>query len=154
MSHFNYSPQGLALTKQSESLRLTAYQDTGHVWTIGYGHTGPEVHQGLTITEAQADAYLAADIAWAVAAVNGAVTAAINQNQFDALVDFCFNVGKASFLGSTLLHDVNAGNFTAAAKQFGEWIHVKGKVVNGLVNRRKAEAALFSTPVPAQSTTA
>src|SRR6185437_6241595 len=118
MSNFSYSDAGFALTKKFEGLRLTAYQDQVGVWTIGYGHTGPEVHGGLAITEDQADLLLHSDVAAAVACVNRAVTAGISQSQFDALVDFVFNLGCGRLLGSTLLRDVNAGEFALAAPQF------------------------------------
>jgi lysozyme len=114
------------------------------VWTIGYGHTGPGVHPGLTITQDQADAFLASDIAGAVACVNRLVTSKINQNQFDALVDFVFNLGCASLAGSALLKLLNQGNFISAAEQFQRWGHAGGVVVQGLLERRRAEAALFS----------
>jgi lysozyme len=144
MQTFTYSDAGLALTRSFEGLRLTAYQDCAGIWTIGYGHTGPDVHSGQTITEFEAEALLRADLAAAVACVNRAVTAPITQPQFDALVDFCFNAGRGSFLGSTLLRVLNQGDATAAAAQFGLWVHAGGQVVPGLVRRRRAEAALFS----------
>jgi lysozyme len=143
MQTFTYSDAGLALTKSFEGLRLTAYQDCAGVWTIGYGHTGPGVHEGQTITEFEAEALLRTDLAAAVACVNRAVTEAITQPQFDALVDFCFNAGRGSFLGSTLLRLINAGDPSAAVAQFGLWVHAGGAVVAGLVRRRKAEADLF-----------
>jgi len=118
MQIFQYSDNGLALTKSFEGLRLTAYQDCGGVWTIGYGHTGPDVHAGLTITEADADAWLRTDVSEAVTCVNRAVNVPITQNQFDALVDFCFNCGRGSLLQSTLLRKLNIGDFTGAAEQF------------------------------------
>jgi lysozyme len=144
MQNFIYSEAGMALTKGFEGLRLAAYQDCAGVWTIGYGHTGPDVFPGDTITEAEAEALLRADLAWAVACVHRAVTTELTQPQFDALVDFCFNAGRGNFLGSTLLHKVNAGDPDGAAAQFGLWIHAGGAVVPGLVRRRRAEAALFS----------
>jgi len=150
MANFKYSDQGFALTKQFEGLKLTAYQDQGGVWTIGYGHTGPNVHGGLTITEDQANQLLEADMARAVTAVNNAVTAEISQAQFDALVDFVFNLGATSLLTSTLLRDVNSGDFTDAAPQFLLWDHCKGVVVPGLLRRRQAEMQLFQqAPVAA-----
>jgi lysozyme len=150
MANFKYSDQGFALTKQFEGLKLTAYQDQGGVWTIGYGHTGPNVHGGLTITEDQANQLLEADMARAVTAVNNAVTADISQAQFDALVDFVFNLGATSLLTSTLLRDVNSGDFTDAAPQFLLWDHCKGVVVPGLQRRRQAEMQLFQqAPVAA-----
>jgi lysozyme len=118
------------------------------VWTIGYGHTGTDVKEGLTITGDQASILLAADVAWAVTCVNKSVQSAINQNQFDALVDFVFNLGCASLGQSTLLRLVNAGNFAGAAKEFLRWNKAGGKVVKGLTKRRQAEADLFSKPVP------
>ena len=147
MSNFKYSSTGLALTKQFEGLVLTAYQDSVGVWTIGYGHTGTDVKQGLTITEDQATILLAADVAWAVTCVNKSVTSAINQNQFDALVDFTFNLGCNSLGQSTLLKMVNAGDFAGAAGQFLRWNKAGGKVLAGLTKRRQAEADLFNTPV-------
>lgn len=143
MNRYQYSDAGLALTKSFEGLRLTAYPDVAGVWTVGYGHTGTDVKPGMTITETDADALLLADVAEAVASVNRAVTATISQNQFDALVDFCFNTGSGQFLRSTLLRKVNAGDTAAAAAQFALWNHAAGEVVEGLTLRRRAEAELF-----------
>jgi lysozyme len=147
MANFKYSANGLVLTKQFEGLILTAYQDSVGVWTIGYGHTGTDVQPGLTITEEQATILLAADVAWAVTCVNKSVKSAINQNQFDALVDFTFNLGCANLGQSTLLRLVNAANFAAAAKEFLRWNKAGGKVLNGLTRRRQAETDLFNTPI-------
>jgi len=135
-----YSEVGLALTKSFERLELEAYQDSGGTWTIGWGHTGKDVYHGKKITPAQAEALLHADLGSAVACVNRAVTVALTQNQFDALVDFCFNVGEGNFLSggpdggpSTLLRDVNARKFSSATVQFGLWIHDRGVVLPGRV---------------------
>jgi lysozyme len=152
MQQFTYSEAGMAMTRTFEGLRLTAYQDVAGVWTIGYGHVGPEASAGKTITEAEADTLLRSDLAEAVACVNRALKVAITQKQFDALVDFCFNAGRGSFLGSTLLKKVNAEDFAGAAAQFGLWVHAGGEVVAGLVRRRKAEAEMFAAePQPRQS---
>lgn len=140
---FSYSDRGCALTKKFEGLRLTAYQDQVGVWTVGYGHTGSAVHGGLVITEEQADLLLESDIASAIVCVNRAVTASISQCQFDALVDFVFNLGCGRLLGSTLLRHVNAGEFDLAAAQFLLWDHAGGVVVPGLLLRRQAEMELF-----------
>jgi len=147
MPSFTYDNAGLSLTKNFEGLRLSAYADQGGVWTIGYGHTGPGVHAGLTITEDQAAAFLESDVAAAVTAVNRLVTSEINQNQFNALVDFAFNLGVAALSQSTLLREVNASNFSAAGPQFLLWDHCAGVVVPGLLRRRQAEAQLFATPI-------
>ena len=143
MNDFKYSDAGMALTKSFEGLRLTAYQDVAGIWTIGYGHVGPAILAGMTIGEADAEALLRADLAEAVTCVNRAVRVTITQNQFDAMVDFCFNAGRGNFLQSTLLRKVNLKDFAGAAVQFGLWVHAGGEVVSGLVRRRKAEAVLF-----------
>jgi lysozyme len=144
LNNLTYSGTGLSLTEQFEGCRLTAYQDQVGVWTIGYGHTGPDVVAGLTITQAQAEAYLAADVQSAAACVNRAVTVPLSQEEFDALVDFVFNLGSGSFEGSTLLQLLNAGNMAAAAEQFNRWDRAGGAVVAGLLRRRQAETALFN----------
>jgi lysozyme len=149
MNEHQYSEAGIAMTKSFEGLRLTAYQDVAGVWTIGYGHVAPNITAGMTITPAEADTLLRDDLAVAVACVNRAVTVPVSQPQFDALVDFCFNAGRGSFLGSTLLRQVNQGNFAAAAAQFGLWVHAGGQVVPGLVRRRQAEAQMFAGEAPA-----
>ena len=144
MNEYDYSNTGLALTRSFEGLRLTAYQDSVGVWTIGYGHTGPEVHHGQCISEIEAETLLRSDLASAVRAERKAIEVDLAQHQFDALVDFCFNLGRGSFLGSSLLRYVNQGEFDSATVQFGLWVHAGGKVLPGLVRRRAAEAALFS----------
>src|ERR1700761_3554452 len=145
VNSLTYSGNGLALTEQSESCRLTAYQDQVGVWTIGYGHTGPDVTPKLTITQSQAETLLAHDVGRAADCVNKAVTIELTQNEFDALVDFVFNVGTGAFTGSTLLRVLNAGDLAAAANQFDLWDHAGGAVVAGLLRRRQAETALFNT---------
>ena len=149
MEEFRYSERGLALTKSFEGLRLEAYQDCGGVWTVGYGHTGPGVVEGMTVNDAEAEVLLLADLDDAVACVNRKVMVAISQSQFDAMVDFSFNAGRGNFLKSTLLRKVNAGDFAGAAAQFGLWVHAGGEVVPGLVRRRKAEADMFVAEQPA-----
>ncbi len=143
MNNLAYSSKGLALTEQFEGLRLTAYQDSVGVWTIGYGHTGSDVHPGLTITQQQASDLLRKDVASAVATVNRLVSVPLTQNQFDALVDFVFNAGAGNFADSTLLRDLNAGNYAGAAAQFPRWVHAGNQILPGLVTRRNAEQALF-----------
>lgn len=141
--NFTYSKNGLALTKQFEGCKLTAYQDSVGVWTIGYGHTGTFAVQGKTITQDFADRLLLADIAKFEAGVLKLVRAAINQNQFDALVDFSFNLGLGNLGSSTLLKKLNAGDVKGAAEEFLRWDKAGGKVLAGLTRRRKAERDLF-----------
>jgi lysozyme len=138
-----YSAAGLALTQQFEGCSLTAYQDQVGVWTIGYGHTGG-VTPGKTCTQDQATAFLTADVQGAVDCVNSNVTATLTQGQFDALVDFVFNLGAGAFMGSTLLAQLNLGNYSAASQEFPKWDHAGGKVVTGLWRRRMAEQAMFN----------
>ncbi len=119
---------------------------TGAPWTIGYGHTGPDVHQGLIWTKDQAEAALRGDIQKAVANVNQWCTRDdITQGEFDAMVDFAFNCGVHNLDGSTLLKDVNVGNFAAAAAEFDRWSRAGGQVVAGLLRRRLAEKAEFQS---------
>ena len=144
VNQFTYGGKGLALTEQFEGCRLTAYQDQVGVWTIGYGHTGPEVCAGLSVTQEQASALLQKDVSSAADFVNKSVMVALTQEEFDALVDFVFNLGAGAFQKSTLLHLLNAGDFAAAAAQFAVWDRAGGAVVAGLLRRRQAETALFN----------
>jgi lysozyme len=142
-NNFSCSKNGVSLTESFEGVRLTAYQDQVGVWTIGYGHTGPGVCAGLTITQDQANELLAQDVATAASNVNRLVTIPLTQDEFDALVDFTFNVGTSNFASSTLLRDLNSSNFADAATQFERWDHAGGLVVAGLLRRRQAETTLF-----------
>ena len=134
--------KALELIKSFEGVRLTAYQDSVGVWTIGYGHTGG-VRPGQRITQAQADDFLRADCQRFVNAVNKKVTVALNQNQFDALVSLSFNLGENGWKG--LLAKLNAGDYAGTQKMFGQYVHAGGKVLKGLVRRRAAEAQLFGS---------
>lgn len=140
---------GLAMLKGFETCRLTAYRDEGGKLTNGWGHTGDDVYEGQTITQAQADAWLLQDLQEFEDAVRGMVTVPLTDNQFSALVDFAFNDGPANLQSSTLLKLVNAGDFDGAAAQFPRWDHerINGteKEVQGLLNRRRAEQALFQS---------
>jgi lysozyme len=142
-SELSLSDDGLGLIQHFESLRLTAYQDSAGVWTIGWGHTG-NVHPGDRVTRAEADALLRNDVAWAETAVRNAVDVPLTQGQFDALVSFAFNVGAGAFENSTLLARLNAGDSSGAQDQFGRWIYAGGEVLPGLVRRRAAEADTFA----------
>lgn len=145
MPNFVYSKSGVTLTEGFEALQLTAYKDIKGVWTIGYGHTGPEVHEGLVWTQQQAETALANDVMWASRVVNRLVAYPINQNEFDALVDFVYNVGASAFADSTMLRNLNAGDIKNAASQFDLWDHAKGQVVAGLLRRRQDETTLFDS---------
>ncbi len=120
------SPAGRAALMRREGCRLTAYLDSVGVPTIGIGHTGrassPTVAMGMTITQAEADAIFAADLAPFEAAVAKAVSAPMTQNQFDACVSLAFNIGAAGFTGSTVVHRLNAGDVGGAADAFLMWM--------------------------------
>jgi lysozyme len=144
----------LTLTKASENCKLTAYPDpasprargtgtSGAPWTIGWGHTGPEVHEGLVWTQAQADAALLADMQRAEANVRRVVQIPLTQDEFIALCDLTFNIGCAAFDTSTLLAKLNAGDLEGAIEEFSKWNKAGGVVLNGLIKRRDGEKALF-----------
>jgi len=136
------SENGIKLIKQCEGLRLEAYKCPGGVWTIGFGHT-KNVHAGDIITKEQAEELLKKDVKSAEYYVNKEVKRELNQNQYDALVSFVFNIGSVKFRCSTLLMRLNDGNYKAAAEQFENWVYSKGKKLDGLIKRRKAEKMLF-----------
>jgi lysozyme len=134
---------GTRLIQSFEKCALRSYQDSGGVWTIGWGHTGSEVHEGMTCTVDQADTWFTADVQQAVRAVNESVHAPLTQNQFDALVAFTYNVGAGAEQHSTLVRLLNAGHVAEAANEFLKWSHVNGQVSAGLLRRRTAEQSLF-----------
>ncbi|WP_445315945.1 glycoside hydrolase family protein [Microcoleus vaginatus] len=135
--------EGFKLLTTFEGCELTAYDDGGGVWTIGYGHTGNDVFPGLTISQTQAEELLRLDLEKFESFVEDAVEVQINDNQFSALVCFCFNVGPGGFGSSTLLRLLNQGNYQGAANQFPVWNKVNGAPWLGLTRRRLAERSLF-----------
>lgn len=146
--------EGVELIKAHEGLRLEAYPDPAHGWkvpTVGHGHTSaagaPEVTRGMKITAAQADQILRADLAKFEQAVTRNVKVPLSENQFAALVSFTFNLGEGNLKKSTLLKKLNAGDYAAAAAEFGKWNKAGGKVLAGLTKRRASERALFEKPV-------
>jgi lysozyme len=140
------SPAAYALIKRHEGLRLSAYQDPGGKWTIGWGHTG-DVQPGHVITEHQAEALLMLDAQTAAAAVNRRVKVPLSQHQFDALVCFVFNLGEGRFAESTMLKLINQGCISSAAAEFMRWTkgrhHGRKITLGGLVKRRDDERRLF-----------
>ena len=133
--------------------RAKAYKDAVGILTIGWGHTGSEVHPDLIVTEEEAEELLTRDLAKTEQAIVDLVKTPINQNQFDALSSFVFNLGKGALANSTLLKQLNAGNIDAVTSEFGKWIYAgKGsqrKALDGLKRRRASEAALWIAPVGA-----
>lgn len=138
------SANGVKLIQSFERCLLTAYPDQRGVWTIGWGHTAG-VKEGDTCSQAQADAWFLDDSHWASMEVIRTVDVPLTQNQFDALVSFVFNVGSGNWASSTLRRLVN-GSSAEAAQEFFKWDHVWGTPNPGLLRRRTAESALFSSP--------
>ncbi|HBM9904053.1 MULTISPECIES: lysozyme [unclassified Enterobacter] len=138
---------GLALIKQFEGCKLTAYQDSVGVWTIGYGWTQPvdgkPIRAGMTIKQETAERLLKTGLVSYESDVSRLVKVDLTQGQFDALVSFTYNLGARSLSTSTLLRKLNASDYAGAADEFLRWNKAGGKVLNGLARRREAERALF-----------
>ena len=146
------SEKGLAMIEKFEGCLLKASNKLDGVWTIGYGQTGryygKRVRRGMTTTKAEAHAWLRDhSIKTYEDAVTQAVKVPLNQNQFDALVSFTYNVGIGALKQSTALRKLNAGDYAGAADALTMWTKCRRKVLAGLVRRRKEERALFLTPV-------
>ena len=138
------SEQGLDFIKSFEGLRLKSYQDSIGVWTIGWGHT-KGVKRGQVITRADAERFIRDDLA----SIERHLTADLGEDgvlqcQFDALCSFCFNLGIGAYMRSTLRKYVKAGRDADAGREFGRWVHAGGRVLPGLVRRRRAEAELYA----------
>jgi lysozyme len=149
----NISRDGLKLIKSFEGYHTrlkngdcVAYQCPAKVWTIGWGCT-EGIKPGLVWTEQQAEDALLKEIAKFETGVDKLVTVDINQNEFDACVSLAYNIGLGGFGRSTVLRCINKGNKTGAARAFDMWTKGGGRVLPGLVSRRKREAALFLKPV-------
>jgi lysozyme len=143
--------KGIPIIKRFEGLKLKAYLCPASRETIGYGscfyEDGSKVKIGDVITIDRADKLLLNTVAQFERQVDTLVTAAINPNQLGALTSFAFNVGIGNFRKSTLLRLVNANPNNPLIKQeFQKWVRANGKVLNGLVTRRQAEADLYFTP--------
>ena len=161
MGNMQVGQSGRALFQEWEGLDLNEYLDSGGAPTIGIGHlmTRSERMSGKIIIKGKPVVYrkgltvqqcwdlLDQDLDPAEAAVNGGVRVALNQNQFDALVSFAFNVGGSAFASSTLLKVLNAGHHDQVPAQLLRWVRDKGKIVKGLVNRRNKEIELWNRPV-------
>lgn len=145
-SELNTSPAGRAFIEEDEGVVLRAYHDVVGVLTIGYGHTGTDVHEGMVWTQQQADQALEHDLAVAERCVNTHVHVPLTQDQFDALISLTFNIGVGAFVHSTLLMLLNRRDYPGAANQFLQWDRAKGQIVPGLLRRRTAERTLFLRP--------
>nr|WP_269841900.1 lysozyme [Enterobacter asburiae] len=141
------SDKGIALIKKFEGCKLTAYQDSVGVCTIGYGWTQPvdgkPIRVGMTIKQETAERLLKTGLVSYESDVSRLVKVGLTQGQFDALVSFTYNLGARALSTSTLLRKLNAGDYAGSADEFLRWNKAGGKVLNGLTRRREAERALF-----------
>lgn len=151
----------ITLIKSFEGDATQPYLDPIGIWTIGWGHAirwqgrflrgSGDLQQvkalypsGITVD--QAENLLSGDLIETGAGVLAIVSVTLTDNQYGALTSFAFNLGVAKLQSSTLLKDVNARDFSAAADEFPRWCHANGKVLAGLRNRRNAERDLFLRP--------
>lgn len=142
------SENGTKLIKKYEGCRLKAYKCPRGVWTIGYGHTN-NVRPDDVITQNEAEELFKQDVKVFENAVNRLIKVKLNQNQFDALVSFTFNLGYGDrgLGGSTLLRLLNNSDYIGASKQFSRWVYSGDRVLEGLIKRRNEEKELFLKPV-------
>ena len=138
----NISNEGISLIKKFEGCELESYQDAVGVWTIGYGHT-KNVKEGMTISKEQADNMLLNELDEYCEYVEKAVDVTLKQNEFDALVSWTYNLGPTNLNDSTMLKVLNNKDFQEVPNQIKRWNKAGGKVLQGLVRRREAEALLF-----------
>lgn len=134
---------GIDLVKRFEGCRLVAYQDGNGIWSIGYGHTGPEVHEGMTCTQEQADAWLAAQVDENEGYVRQECPSA-TPAQYAAMTSLCYNIGIGNFRGSSVRRFHNDSQFAQAADSFKLWNRIGQSVSQGLIARRAAEADLYA----------
>ena len=147
------SKNGLDIIKEFESFRAKAYLCPSGIPTIGYGSTYYPDGKKVTLQDKEITEEKAFEILEYIANkdfgsnINKVVKAPLNQNQFDALVSFAYNIGNENFNSSTLLRWLNQGNYKEASMQLLRWNKSKGIVLNGLTKRRKSEKALFDKAI-------
>jgi len=136
------SQEGISLIKSFEGCELSAYRCSADVPTIGYGHTAG-VSDGDTCTQEEAETMLAEDLEEFEDYVKNYVESELQQNEFDALVAWTYNLGPANLKESTMLKELNSGNFEEVPRQMKRWNRAGGEVLDGLIRRREAESRLF-----------
>ena len=142
----NISPNGLVILKDYEKFSAKWYLCSSKKWTIGWGHVRTSKDRFDTVTLEEADKLLQSDCLIAETCIKKFVKVALNQNQFDALTTFVFNIGITAFSESTILRLLNEGKFEQASEQFGRWIYPESSR-RGLIKRRNRECALFLKPI-------
>ena len=141
-NNMKISKEGIALIKKFEGCKLESYLCAANVPTIGYGST-KGIEMGMTISQERAEELLLEDLEVYEDAVEKSVTVPLSQHQFDALVSWTFNLGGANLNASTMLKVLNRGAYEDVPYQMKRWNKAGGKVLEGLVRRREAEALLF-----------
>lgn len=142
---------GLTLIKQYEGVRYTPYKDVVGVWTVCYGHTGPDIIRSKRYTEAECHTLLISDIHKHQPPIlpghpqNCIANAPLTPNQRDAVTSFIFNVGTGNFCRSTMAKHLKAHRYASAGAEFPKWNKAGGKTYRGLTNRRLAEQRLYFT---------
>ena len=142
----------LNLVMNEESLQLHTYLCPSGILTIGYGHTGPDVHPGMTITKQEAITLLVKDIGKAENIVKAFVTVPLTQGQFDSLVDLAFNIGIGNFKDSTLVSQLNKGLYNSVPAQLRRWVRgskidpktKQKEILPGLVIRREKDVEMWN----------
>ena len=153
----NITQPAIELVKRWEGFMPEAYRCPAGVWTIGYGITanagiGIDPAPGMTVTEEQAERHLIAALERVAARIRPAITAPITDNEFGAFLSLAYNIGAGGFRGSSALAHFNAGDKARAAAAIKLWnkatVNGRKQMLQGLVNRRREEVALFLTPSP------
>ena len=149
LSHMKASNDCLKLIEHFEGMRLEAYRCPAGIWTIGIGSTryadGSQVKEGDKLTLKQARVLFRVTLVLYEASVRNSIQALITQNQFDAMVSLCYNIGPGNFHASSLRKAVNKNpSDPGIPALFDMWIYASGKVLPGLVRRRKSEAYLYT----------
>jgi len=146
-TNMNISQEGLSLIKKFEGCKLESYKCAAGVWTIGFGSTSG-VEEGMEISQERADMLLLEDVKVFEEAVNNLVEVDLEQNQFDALVAWTFNLGSTNLKNSTLLKVLNDKNYEGVPEQIKRWnkatVDGERQVLEGLIRRREAESLLFT----------
>ena len=143
-NNMNISKEGLALIKRFEGCELKAYRCPANVLTIGYGHT-KNVTEDMEITQQEANDMLDEELIEYCEYIDKMVKVSLNQNQFDALVAWIYNLGPTNFRNSTLLTVLNQERYSDVPEQIKRWNKADGKILDGLIKRREAEALLFES---------
>lgn len=136
----------LDIIKKWEGYKAYPYQDAVGVWTIGYGTTEGVGPHSRPVTQDQAEQHIIREMVKIQVDIDTLVDVPLSENQNAALISFIYNLGVGNFRSSTLLRKLNKGNYYGAAREFDRWIYAGGKVLTGLINRRKDEANLFCSP--------